>query len=69
MNVASSPSVARAPAARRPWLGWPAAAALVGLGLGSAVGLPVGAVVLEWANAYLIPALVELYASGIPFCG
>ena len=49
---------------------WPAAAAAVaGFAAGAWLGLPAAELLLGWVNVYLIPAFVELYASGIPFCG
>ena len=48
---------------------FPFLAALAGFALGSTLGLPAVVAMLDWARAYLIPAFVELYASGIPFCG
>ena len=42
---------------------------LAGAGLGAAFGEPVVMTVAAWFQTYLVPAFIELYASGIPFCG
>ena len=52
---------------------WFAAAAVPAAGAGFAagleVGLPAANAVLAWVREYMVPAFIELYASGIPFCG
>ena len=44
-------------------------ALLVGFGAGSLLALPVATLAMSWINDYMIPAFIQLYASGIPFCG